>query len=666
LVKGAPLAVYAAMFCAAVGIGAWELIVTRLASVLYFLDLAHLAVAVAVLALGIGALVARRWLQVSRPELAIGGLLGLMVVAVGLASWALRVSDAAWGIGLFALPFALFGAASAIAYRSLSKHGPQRLYAVEAAGFLVGMLAVGPALLPLLPAPVLGDVGIRTHLRSLVQRHGLAEHHAATDAYARTDFVRTRQPGVAYIFTDGMFVTRMVAWDGKTATFADPAVERLATLKRLSYRIAPHQRVLLLGAGAGFDAAVALQEGAKQVDAVEVNGTTIAFARRRDAWAGNVLASARVNTHVAEARRFVSQTEARYDQVNLTLMQTSPASGRSRSPIHARTLTVEAISRYFELLTPGGVVVVVQNTGIYTDRTQAGLIEALRRRGLDPSRHLRRVQAPDVGTKDNPFSHLLIASLAPLTSQQDAKLARFVDAHPSFKVANDRAKSALSGPLATDDRPFLFTGDIPLHVPFAGGLAFVALVGLMRRGSKRGGVAFVRRAVGVAAAGAGSMLVQVVIVYRAQAAIGLPTWAMATSLSALMGGAAIGALLIPRLTKLTTRAAGFAAAASSAAMCLALGPLTDSFVTLPISTAAVAFGVSIAVIALPLGQPFIAAMRQAGGDDTLDEGFVIGADGIGGVLGAAAATGVAMTAGFGVAGWLAALAFVAFAWLVPT
>ena len=64
-------------------------------------------------------------------------------------------------------------------------------------------------------------------------------------------------------------------------------------------------RVLLLGAGAGFDMALALQAGAQHIDAVEINPQTIEFGRELDPWAGGVLSDPKVHIHLAEARRFV-------------------------------------------------------------------------------------------------------------------------------------------------------------------------------------------------------------------------------------------------------------------------------------------------------------------------------------------------------------------------
>ena len=127
-------------------------------------------------------------------------------------------------------------------------------------------------------------------------------------------------------------------------------VEDLARLKRMALLSGERDRVLLLGAGAGFDMAVALQSGAQHIDAVEVNPQTIEFGRELDAWAGGALSNPKVHIHLAEARRFMAGSNDRWDHINLTLLQTSPAIGRGRSHVDGRVLTVEAVQTYLNHL----------------------------------------------------------------------------------------------------------------------------------------------------------------------------------------------------------------------------------------------------------------------------------------------------------------------------
>ncbi len=292
-----PLLLAAAMAGAGLVLGAYELALTRLASVLFFHDLAYLCLAIALLALGVGGLLVRR----RAPDFsALLRLVGGLVLTIPAAWWALTSADTAWGLGVFAVPFGLFGAASAMAFRlAASARLRARIYAAEVAGAVLGLVVAGPAVLTVLDMPALDGPGVQTHLRATAAREGVRSHRAVTTSYARTDLLRTDRDDVAYAFTDGMFVARSVAWDGRRPTFASAAIERLARLKRLPYALAPRGDVLLLGAGAGFDIAVALQAGVARVVAVEVNPEVVAFARRRDALAGRLFARPMVRMLVA-------------------------------------------------------------------------------------------------------------------------------------------------------------------------------------------------------------------------------------------------------------------------------------------------------------------------------------------------------------------------------
>ena len=132
-------------------------------------------------------------------------------------AWWLIVSyHAAWVLGVFAWPFVLFGAATTLAWHRMADSTERtHLYVGEISGAVIGLVIAGPVLVSLLPFNVLGSVGVQTHLKNTVEREGLVDHQHATSAYARTDVIRTKRESVVYFFTDAMFVTRAVAWDGK-------------------------------------------------------------------------------------------------------------------------------------------------------------------------------------------------------------------------------------------------------------------------------------------------------------------------------------------------------------------------------------------------------------------------------------------------------------------
>lgn len=636
--------------------GAWELAVTRLASLYFFFDVAYLAIAVCLFLFGMGALWARRYgqsLGLTAPSLA-------LVLLLPIAWWSIAYYEMPWILLLFAWPFALYGVASTIAWHRMAD-GRSRswLYSAELAGLLIGLVLAGPAVISHLPMAVLDGPGIRTHLRDTVEREGLVNHESSTSAYARTDFIQTTRDSVAYLFTDGMFVTRSVEWAGESSRFADPYVEYLAQLKRLALLTSDRDRVLLLGAGAGFDLAVALQMDAKEIDAVEVNADTLSYARSLDDWAGGVMKNPAVTVHLAEARRFVAGSGERWNHINLTLMQTSPALGRGRSHVDGRVLTVEAIADYLDHLEPYGALSIIQNLPQLADRTRENVLAAI---DGDTEHILEWHLLP--GDEHNPFAYLLVVRNEPFTAGERNELA---DAASQFDVAEVTGSAGMNAAPVTDDRPFLFEMDLRMYsyALIASTLALCGLLGLAAVGRNTRGQN--TRVIAATITGAVAMGIQVLVVYLMQAALGIPSLAFGLGLAAVLGGAGLGALTFGRTLGKATRWRECAAFAALGILLLALlGPsIAEYCVVSDIQRAGFIMALFVGICCLPSGLPFLAVIDACHELPGRGEGIAIGADGLGGILGAAGATAIAMLFGFSVVGWSLVLGFVLFSVMRP-
>jgi predicted RNA methylase len=651
-----------ALAAAAILLGAWELAVTRLASVVYFFDLTYLALAVCLFGLGAGALWTRRY----GARLRLTVVLVLLPTLMPISWWLISRYDAAWIGGLFALPFVLFGAASTLAFHRMTNPGARvHLYAAEVVGAALGLVLVGPMVVPWLPMDVLGEIGIETHLRDVVDREGLREHRYEASAYARTDLVHTNRESVAYVFTDAMFVTRAVQWDGQSTVFDDPHVEDLARLKRLALLSGTGggegDRVLLLGAGAGFDMALALQSGAERIDAVEVNPQTIEFGRELDAWAGGVLSNPKVRIHLAEARRFMAGSSERWDHINLTLLQTSPATGRGRSHVDGRVLTVEAVQTYLDHLRPLGILAVIQNSALLAERTRLSVLAANGGR----SDRIVELRLPIFEDEYNPFNHLLLARNEAF---DDPELDRIRLLASQFGAELVLDQTGLDGRPATDNRPFLFEPGfrIVAYALVAGALALMALVAVLTWERKAPGN--IVRGSAAALVGMVTMALQVLVVYRVQSAVGSPALAIGLALASVLVGAGMGALLLGGrfLQPGMWRRTGILAAGGVMVLTLAGPTIAEISANVEaIPAAALLITTFTAICCMPAGLPFLAVIQSCRSVAGHGEGLAIGCDGIGGIIGAAGATIVAMTMGFNMLGWLLVVGFAGFALLEP-
>ena len=457
-----------------------------------------------------------------------------------------------------------------------------------------------------------------------------------------------------------MFVTRSVEWDGESTYFGDPYVEDLARLKRMALLSGERERVLLLGAGAGFDMAVALQSGAQHIDAVEVNPQTIEFGRELDAWAGGALSNPKVHIHLAEARRFMAGSNDRWDHINLTLLQTSPAVGRGRSHVDGRVLTVEAVQTYLDHLQPLGILAVIQNSPLLAERTRLSVLAA----NGGHSDRIVEFRLPIPQHADNPFNHLLLARNEAF-DEAELREIRLLGSELGAEFV--LARTGLDGPPATDDRPFLFeAGFFNLaYALVAGALALMALVAVF--GWERKAPGNIVRGSAAALVGMVTMALQVLVVYRVQSAVGSPALAIGLALASVLVGAGMGALFLGSrfLQPAMWRRTGILAAAGVIVLTVVGPNIAVISASVEISTAVLLITTFTAICCMPTGLPFLAVIQSCRSVEGHGEGLAIGCDGLGGIIGAAGATVVAMTMGFNMLGWLLVIGFVGFSLLEP-
>ena len=408
------------------------------------------------------------------------------------------------------------------------------------------------------------------------------------------------------MYIDAMFVTRSVKWDGESTYFDDPYVEDLARLKRMALLGGERDRVLLLGAGAGFDMAVALQSGAQHIDAVEVNPQTIEFGRELDAWAGGVLGNPKVHIHLAEARRFVAGSSDRWDHINLTLLQTSPAIGRGRSRVDGRVLTVEAVQTYLNHLQPLGILAVIQNSPLLAERTRLSVLAA----NGGHSDRIVELRLPISQDVYNPFNHLLLARNEAFDEPELYKL-RLLASELGAEFVPD--PTGLDGRPTTDDRPFLFEPGFfnVAHALVAGALALMALVAVFSWERKAPGN--IIRASAAVLVGMVTMALQVLVVYRVQSAVGSPALAIGLALASVLVGAGMGALLLGSRFQqpVMWRRTGILAAAGVMVLTVVGPTIAEISVSVEqIPAAALLMTTFTAICCMPTGLPFLAVIQS--------------------------------------------------------
>jgi len=429
-------------------------------------------------------------------------------------------------------------------------------------------------------------------------------------ADARVDVIPA-SPAARLLFDFGAAVTR--APEARDLSTPQDDVTAAAFLARSAHE----GRVLVVGAGAGYEVARALAFGASSVDAVEIASGVVDVVRT-DAvpTARAVYDDPRVTLHHREARAFVEASDARYTHIVAihTITNAALASGAMRL-VEDFLLTTQSLTTLLSHLTDDGVLYLTRpfaQVPLLVDVARAALSEI-------------GVPADDVD-----------AHLVALTSSSDdpfyGGLLVFRDRAP-VDVAIPRGAARAQLParaataLPTDDRPFFhrLSGvvddalDTRLRIEgprlaeravmwvalLATMLALVVVVLPMRVSMRRGERPSLAL-VGVALClGVGFLLVELAAAQRLTLSLGTPLRAFAVVTGAMLVGAGLSSTFLARRLQSLVPAL---AASTAGALALALWPpVVDGLG--PGAAPLVAF-VVVAVSAAPMGLAFPVLVRS--------------------------------------------------------
>lgn len=437
------------------------------------------------------------------------------------------------------------------------------------------------------------------------------------------------------------------------------------------YHLLTQPRVLILGAGGGEALLQALYHRARSVEAVEVNPQLVELIEGVLAgFSGRPYSQPGVRVRIAEARAFVAGSRARYDLIQLALVDAFGASAAGLGALGESYLyTTEALIAYLDRLAPGGMLAITRWVDLPPRdlvKLAAAAIAALEARGVaDPGAHLALIRSWKTGT--------LLVSQAPLSPAQIERLRAFclsrgfdVDWYPGMPAeeANrynqlarpyfHEALRALLGPQrqdfierykyrivpATDDRPFHFHffrwESLPewLRLRERGGVSLMewgypVLVATLVQ-AVAAGVALIllplvlsgqrlpRRRRGTvlsyfALLGLAFMFVEIAFIQRFMLFLGHPLYAVAVVLAGFLVFAGLGSRLAGRLAWEARRivlGAAMVIAVLALAYLLLLPSVFDVLAGLPdIGRIALSL-VLIAPLALAMGMPFPLGLKQ--------------------------------------------------------
>jgi hypothetical protein len=460
---------------------ALQVLLTRFLSAVLFYHFAFLAISLALLGVGAGAIalyVRPAWFD-RRPlaeELRIWAI-GLAVVLVSAPLILVRLDYSfddeitlGFSLNLAAacllafLPFAAAGVFIALAVRAYAL-SLGRLYAFDLVGAGLGAVAVVP-LLWLIDAPTLivglGAFGALAALlvggreTRRLSAAVLAIAAVATVLAQTTDLYElppeTTAPAelepVADVWTP---LSRVVGYppqgDSRFATvFYDQIYAPVPVYQRgdppldwrdlrlgpqtIGYALTGPGDALVIGGGGGRDIHNALSSGQRRVDVIELNREI------RDVvdddlgeWSGSPYTLPRVHTTIGDGRSTLAARDRDYDQIHIGFTDTLSANSAQGFALTENNLyTVEAFQEYLRHLRPGGVLNVSRLYRLVGDealRITILALETLEREGVaDPERNVVVILGKDI------FGELygtVLARLEPYTETELAQIRRLAE-----------------------------------------------------------------------------------------------------------------------------------------------------------------------------------------------------------------------------------------------
>ncbi len=462
----------------------------------------------------------------------------------------------------------------------------------------------------------------------------------------------------------------------------------------IAYQVQSPGRVAVIGAGGGRDVLSALLGGAEHVDAIELNqGVVDVVSTEFREFAGDLYRHPRVRAVVSEGRSHLARTDARYDVLQISLIDSWAATAAGAYSLAENNLyTVEATELYWQRLSPRGILSVSRWLHCAEVERLAGIFgAALQRQGVAvPERHLALVTAGAIGT--------VLASRRPFTGELHRRLADACEArgfalvHPAAdpgdgplpRLADLRPPDpALDLSPSTDDRPFFFQ-TLPVHRPVDRATAqkfganteavhalqllvgvatlltallfFAPFVG-RRLGS---GPGFWRGSAYFACLGLGFMLIEVPWMQRFVLFLGHPSTAATVVLGSLLLGAGVGAALSGRLGVQRLATYGLAVPLLLGAVNAATPSLFEKALGLPLAGRAAVAVLLLVPIGLALGLWFPLGMARF---PVRHQAWFWALNGAAGVLASVVSLVLAMALGFTAVGWIGVGAY-ALAWLL--
>lgn len=266
------------------------------------------------------------------------------------------------------------------------------------------------------------------------------------DGFARTDVIELKEDETRRIVsTDGGANSYMMQWDGiaeKVPTVTD-------SVDFMPYVLEEPDQVAIIGAGGGRDVLQAILGKAKNIDAIEINQSSNAIVKEMGEYNGHIYDLPQVNVITGDGRSAIAKMDKKYDVIFLSLVMTN-TSEAGYAMAESYIYTKEAIETYYRHLKANGKLVFVAhdtadtykivNTGFEVLLEEGILLEKIK------DHFIVGLKVMEHGEQQMLHTPTVMIQKSPYTEKEIERVHTFFDKHPFtfFHLPNHHENNFLS------------------------------------------------------------------------------------------------------------------------------------------------------------------------------------------------------------------------------
>lgn len=592
-----------------------EIVLTRLFSVLYFPPYVFLIISFAILGIGLGAAICaivprlcqERWLVIYSTGASLSSLvlvifsvlsassdyqivlfilliIPYMFVGLALSTLFSQYAEATHTLYMGDLIGAGIGAILTIPI--LNTFGPINGILVASVGFALSgvyfysqrymvITCLGVILAIGVLASNVGINWINLDILMIASNKPITEHlftggeiiETSWDAFARTDMIA---PG-----NDSQF---QIYVDGGAASIMPNAGQNPNLLQNIGFfpfATEQPQRVFIIGPGGGLDVWFALQSGASEITAVEVNPASVDMVKQYATTNGQIYGQPAVEVLTDDGRSVLQRADSTYDSIYLSQVVTLAAERGGYALSENFIYTVEAFEDYLDKLSENGQIALKLYDEITLTRALSTAVTALKNQGLSDQDALQHIMIL-IDNRANPPIPLMMVKKSAFTENDSLVLgaiARDVGFEPLFLphvLVNSPLDTVVNGTdifdsivktsevdisAPSDNRPYFFQFEYGIPqtlMPLAILISIIAIVGFglyLFKGLKSDNPTVRFMPIYFAMLGVGFIAIEIFVIQQTRLFLGHPTFAVTLVLATFLVGGGIGSGLSQRLGK---------------------------------------------------------------------------------------------------------------------